>query len=138
MIRLVTALSHYPQIISVEEQAKEYSPKPKNNEFSQNYVFVKHKKQSEKVKLEDILFMKNNKNTIEILTTTGKIFYHQSTLKNFYEKLPLDNFIKINNTVVVNYHKIDKVKNSEVTIQGHTFTVTRVYAQALRKALRIS
>jgi len=137
MIRLVTALMQLPQPIPAEEPASEYTSKKKSNEFSHNFLFVKYKKLSEKVKLEEILFMRNNKNIIEIMTTSGKLFYHHSTLKKFYEKLPVDRFVKINNAVIVNYHKIDKIKNLEITIQGEVFNVTRVYAQALKKLLRL-
>jgi DNA-binding LytR/AlgR family response regulator len=137
IIRLVTKLSQMTFSYSAEENVNEYLSKTKDYTHSLDFLFVKYKKLSEKIHYSDILFMRNNKNMIEIITTSEKIFYHQSSLKKFYKKLPLGIFTKINNAVIVNYHKIDTMKNAEVTIQKYVFKVTRVYAQRLKELLRI-
>lgn len=110
---------------------KKKKPAPTN-------VFLKYKKTQSKLAIEDIAIIMNTPIALKVETIRGKIAYHNSTLKKFGQQLPEDLFIRINKSVIVNVMHIEKMELNTIYIRKKAFTVSRLFAPALRDFVRQS
>lgn len=109
---------------------KEMPIKPK-----EEFIFIKQKKSSVKLLFDNILFISNEKNYINIETVSGKTISYRSTLKQFNTKLSNEQFVRINRSIIVNFSKIDSVEKRTVKLQEYTFVITRKYLEGLKNLM---
>lgn len=121
-----------------DPQANEAMPQyyAKSQPKLKNHTFVRYKKMNTKVVFDDILFIKNTGNSLRIENYNNKVFYHNSTLKQFLSILPQENFIRINKSIVVNYNRIDHYEKNTIYIKNYSFKVSRIYAARLKDMLK--
>lgn len=100
-------------------------------------MFVKNGKVSYKIVFDEVLYIKNVGNSLQIRMENGKTYFYRSTLKKFYNLLPANRFARVNKSVVVNYTKISSFQNQRVSIEGEQFGVSRIYIVRLRELLRL-
>ena len=112
------------------EPIKYLSPKKRTES-----IFVKYERCSIRVRFEDVLYIKNTGTTLELYLVNNRILYHKSTLKKFILQLPDDFFIRINNSTVVNFKKIEVFEKNSVSIQNKNFPVTRIYLEPLKNKI---
>ena len=126
------ALSNNPSVAedSIKYQANEPSA---NNE----QMFIKNGKVSYKIVFDEVLFIKNVGNSLQISMENGKSLFYRSTLRKFFLLLPANRFARVNKSVVVNYTKISRFQNQEVWIHNEHFSVSRIYIVRLRELLRL-
>lgn len=130
MNKIFKIVNHYQP--ETNEQVKE--PKvpyvsEKQYKGFRNFVFLKHKRTSTKVNLDDITFIQIIGNTLRVQCVDGSVCYHNSTLKEFLEKLPQDMFSRINQGVIANHKYIDRMDNQNVFIQGKQFKLSRRFSK---------
>src|SRR5574344_731469 len=101
-----------------------------------NYTFIKYKKTNMKLIFDDIMYIKNTGNCLRIESCSGKIYYHNSTLKRFLATLPNDKFVRINKSIIVNYHRIEKFEKNVVYLKNQPFNVSRIYTMNLKDMFR--
>ena len=101
-----------------------------------NHTFVRYKKMNVKVVFDEIIFIKNTGNCLRIESVNNKVFYHNSTLKQFIAILPPENFIRINKSVVINYNRIERYEKDTIYIKNHSFKVSRIFAARLKDILK--
>jgi len=120
---------------SVAEEAIKYQ----TNEPSVNdeQMFIKNGKVSYKIVFDEVLFIKNVGNSLQITMENGKNLFYRSTLRKFFLLLPANRFARVNKSVVVNYTKISRFQNQEIWIHNEHFTVSRIYIVRLRELLRL-
>lgn len=123
-----------PDDMQANEAAPSYTAK--SQQKTRNHTFVRYKKMNVKVVFDDILFIRNTGNCLRIESTNNRIFYHNSTLKQFTTILPQENFIRINKSVVVNYNRINRYEKDTIYIKNHAFKVSRIYAARLKDMLK--
>lgn len=92
------------------------------NENSKESLFIKSGKQLEKVRINDVLYVKSMQNYIQIFTTNRSIIAHMS-LKVIKEMLP-DFFIQTHKSYLVSKFKIDKIIGNQITIQSHQIPIS--------------
>ena len=122
-----------------DPQVNEASPvyyASKSHPKMKGHTFVRYKKMNIKVVFDDILFIRNTGNCLRIESTSNKVCYHDSTLKQFLDILPSENFIRINKSIVVNYNLIDKYENNTIYIKNQAFKVSRIFAARLKDMLK--
>lgn len=117
-----------------EKDTKYEMNEPVRNE---EQMFLKNGKISYKIVFDEVLYIKNAGNTLQIKMIDGKSFYYRSTLKKFFNMLPPQKFARVNKSVVVNFTKINSFQNQQVYIQGEQFCVSRIYIVRLRELLRL-
>ena len=100
-------------------------------------MFIKNGKISYKIVFDEVLYIKNVGNSLQIKMVDGKSFYYRSTLKKFFNILPANKFARVNKSVVVNFTKINSFQNQQVFIQDEYFCVSRIYIVRLRELLRL-
>lgn len=117
----------------------EDTPKYQLPEVDRNHeqMFIKNGKVSYKIVFDNVLYIKNVGNSLQINMEDGKNFFYRSTLRKFYNLLPENRFARINKSMVVNYTKISRFQNQKVWIQNEQFSVSRIYIVRLRELLRL-
>jgi len=80
-------------------------------------------------KIHDILYLEANMNYTYIILTNSKKFIVSQTLKTFEDMLPLDTFIRIHNSYIINKHFAEKYIRGEggqvVLSNGVTLDVSK-------------
>lgn len=104
---------------------------------SKDGMFVRHSKTNIRVKFNEILYAKNEDNLLKIYLITGKVVYHNSTLRKFIKELPSNQFVRVNNSTIINFTKVDEFSRNSVSIFNHKFPVTKSYIDQLRKVLKL-
>jgi DNA-binding LytR/AlgR family response regulator len=100
-------------------------------------MFVRYNKTSVKIKFSDIIHIKNTNNILKIYLVNNKVVYHNSTLRKFVKSLPADQFIRINNSTIINHTKVEEFSRNSIFIGPHAFPVTKSYMEGLKKVLRL-
>lgn len=78
-------------------------------------IFVRHKEKMVKIMVADILYMEADRNYSRIFTN-NKEYLLAITLKSIEEKLPLDLFVRIHRSYIINLAHIDEVADGHVVI----------------------
>lgn len=92
-----------------------------------NYVIIKNGFDEVKVNFDDILFLKSDKNYIDI-QLTNKIITIRNTLDNFYKELDTDVFCRIHRSYVVNKSKVTQKKSSSILIKNYELPISRNFS----------
>ncbi|MBC5834697.1 LytTR family transcriptional regulator [Flavobacterium sp. F372] len=79
-----------------------------------DFVFIKLRSKYQKIMLNTILFIKSEKNYLNI-KTTEKEYRFRSTIKDFIFKLP-ENFIQTHKSFIINSSKIENFNSDTITL----------------------
>lgn len=92
-----------------------------------NYVIVKNGFDEVKVNFDDILFLKSDKNYIDI-QLTNKIITIRNTLDNFYKELDTGLFCRVHRSYVVNKSKVTQKKSSSIKVNDFELPISRNFS----------
>ena len=99
------------------------------------YLFVKiDKKKMKKIFLDEILTVESLKDYLKINTLTGKYIIH-STLSDFTNLLPANDFLRIHRSYTVALDKIDAVEGNSVEIEGLRYVIGRSYIEEVKQKI---
>ncbi len=88
-----------------------------------NILFLKSERQLKKIDVKDILFVEAMQNYIKVVTSKETIITNTS-LKNFKDQLPEDNFIQTHKSYIVSKYKVDKIVGNEIIIENHKIPIS--------------
>ena len=97
-----------------------------------SYLFIKSEKRIEKLELTKILYAESVGNYVRICTE-DKTFLAYLTMKSLEAQLPLDTFIKVHQSYLVNYAKIDAIDGNELKVGSKTLPMSRNHRETLMK-----
>ncbi|MDB4920070.1 LytTR family DNA-binding domain-containing protein [Mucilaginibacter sp.] len=89
-----------------------------------SYIFIKSDKRIEKIELNDILYAECIGNYVSIHTAGKKVLAYL-TMKSLESQLPLNEFIKIHQSYLVNASKIDAIEGNEIKIGSRSLPMSR-------------
>ncbi len=92
-----------------------------------NYVIVKNGFDEVKVNFEDILFLKSDKNYVDI-QLTNKTITIRNTLDNFCKELDSDLFCRVHRSYVVNKSKVSEKKSSSIKVNDFELPISRNFS----------
>lgn len=92
-----------------------------------NYVIVKNGFDEVKVNFEDILFLKSEKNYVDI-QLTNKTITIRNTLDNFYKELDSNLFYRVHRSYVVNKSKVTQKKSSSIKVNDFELPISRNFS----------
>ena len=92
-----------------------------------NYVIVKNGFDELKINFEDILFLKSDKNYVDI-QLVNKTITVRNTLDNFYKELDSDIFCRVHRSYVVNKSKVTEKKSSSIKINEFELPISRNFS----------
>ncbi|RVU01823.1 response regulator transcription factor [Mucilaginibacter limnophilus] len=95
-------------------------------DFMNDFIFVKTEHKIQKVYLHDILFIEGLKDYISIFTTTERIITLQN-MKKMEDALPEKYFIRVHRSYIVSLDKIDSIERSRIFIGDKIIPVGDTY-----------
>lgn len=122
----------------IESLPKTSSSNEPNNEFQnekENFIFLKQDQSVFKVSYSNILYFEALGNYLQVYTTSQKIIVRE-TMAEMEAKLPMDIFIRIHKSTIVNFTRIEKFINNQVFIAGKEFPVGTLYKNELVKRFK--
>lgn len=137
--KIIKIANAYQPRTPISPLAMEVKPEYHSNEHEDNdqYMFIKIGKISHKLVFDNILYIKNVGNSLQISMESGQTYFYRSTLKKFYERLPDNRFVRVNKSIVANFTKINRLHNQIIWLQNEKFSVSRIYIVRLRELLRL-
>ncbi|GAA4334284.1 LytTR family DNA-binding domain-containing protein [Mucilaginibacter gynuensis] len=115
----------------LQPSAKPAAPEPvqpqqQQQDFLNDFIFVKTEHKIQKVYLKDILFIEGLKDYISIFTTAERIITLQN-MKKMEDALPEKYFIRVHRSYIVSLNKIDSIERSRIFIGDKIIPVGDTY-----------
>ncbi|MBN2347840.1 MAG: response regulator [Bacteroidales bacterium] len=119
-------------------KSKSLSPdKETDNYIFNEYIFVKHKFQFEKIRIHDIIWIKSEGNYLEMHCTNQRKFLIRSTFIELFQNIKLKSLLQVHKSYAVNFEYIDSVRPNEILIDKTTIPIGKMYKENIRKNLNI-
>jgi len=83
------------------------------------------------IKISDIVFIESNDNYVLIQLISGKPLVARSTLSEMLQKLPDNDFTRINRSIIINHSFINKIETDQVVVADNKFAITSKSKQEL-------
>lgn len=100
------------------------------------YLFVKNNNALVRLALTEVLFISALGDYVNIVTQSKKFTTH-TTLKSVEERLPVDKFVRVHRSHIVNIRQIERIEDSTLVIGGITLPVSETYRPELIKRLNV-
>lgn len=101
-------------------------------ENNPSFLFIRSDKRIEKIELKQIVYVESAGNYIFIVTPTKKIMAYL-TLKGIESQLPPQEFIKIHQSFLVSFSRIESIEGNQVIVNGKPIPISRSYRDSLMK-----
>ncbi len=109
-----------------EEPIVTFNPETVNGK--QAFVFVKSEYKIIKIRLDDILFCEGMKDYTQIyLAGKPQPVLTLQNLKNFSQRLPEDQFLRVHRSFIVSLHHLDTIFRNEISIGKKTVPIGNSY-----------
>ncbi len=115
----------------------DYSKKSLALNNQKDTIYLRYKTTRIKVVIEEIVYIHNIKELIVVVLDSGRKIFHQGSLKKLLEAIQGSKMVRINNTVAINYQKVDRLQQQQVFIGDNNFKVSRLYMSKLKETLKI-
>jgi len=102
------------------------TPQQPQQDFSNDFIFVKSEYKIQKVYLNQILYIEGLKDYISIFTDTERIITLQN-MKKMEETLPENHFVRVHKSYIVALSKIDSIERSRISIGDKVIPIGDTY-----------
>lgn len=99
-------------------------------------IFLNIDKTLHKIDIYDILYVESDKNYVTVVTKNSRYSYLDS-LKNWIEKLPINHFIQVHKSFIINFEAINKVVGNVVYIKDAKIPIGRAYRPTFMKKMKL-
>jgi len=99
-------------------------------------IFVKSKNLFQKVRFEEIMFIKSEHVYVELFTESGKSYLIRNSMNAFCEKLPKD-FYRVHRSFAINMQHLDAIHANYVVVGGGEVPIGKTYREELLKRIRL-
>ncbi|WP_299248444.1 LytTR family DNA-binding domain-containing protein [uncultured Aquimarina sp.] len=101
------------------------------------FIFVKSEYENIKIELELIKYIEGLKDYLKIHITSGKPILTLMSFKDIETKLPLDVFLRVHRSFIININYIDSVQRNRIIIDTVRVPIGESYKKAFLKRLGI-
>ncbi len=109
----------YPRFIKAVNRARERFDKKDSLSKKSTEIFIKNNSSLVRVKYDDILWIEALENYVVVNTFKDKFTIH-FTMKSISDKMPMDKFVRIHRSFIVNMSKIKVIEDNSVIINSET------------------
>ncbi|MET0393331.1 MAG: LytTR family DNA-binding domain-containing protein [Chitinophagaceae bacterium] len=122
----------FSRFLKAVHKAKEYTDRMQSPAApaEPGWLFVRSEKRIEKIGLDQILYIESTGNYVNIFTESKKIMAYL-TLKGLEGQLPPHAFVKIHQSYLVSFSRIDAIEGNQVRIGSKTLPISRSYRDAV-------
>ena len=114
--RFLKAVNKAYELYTLRNNKRE--PRAEHNESKKTdgFIMVKSDYQTQKIALNDIIYIEGLKDYVKINLMTGKPVVTLNSLKNMADKLPSDVFIRVHKSYIVSINKINSIVRNRIII----------------------
>jgi DNA-binding LytR/AlgR family response regulator len=109
---------------------------PSANIILRDSIFVKEGKMFTKVPLEDILYVEQDRNYVEI-HTSQRVHPVRSSLKDFIKNLPPKKFIQVHRSFIVNVACITAINSDIIKVKEKEIPISKTFREELLSMVRL-
>jgi DNA-binding LytR/AlgR family response regulator len=109
----------YARFIKAVNKARERFEKKENLAKKSTEIFIKNNSSLVRVKYDDILWIEALENYVVVNTFKDKYTIH-FTMKSISDKMPMDKFVRVHRSFIVNLSKIKLIEDNSVIIKTET------------------
>ncbi len=108
-----------------------------NENFSDDYLFVKTNAQVKRINYSDILYIEGLKDYVKLFLTTSKfpLVFH-STMKAVEEKLPNERFMRIHRSFIVNLENVTTIERHRIIYGEERIPISKQYKESFDEFVR--
>jgi len=121
----------YPDFRKAVEKAKKWiyaSNSILNAKSDQQFLFIKSEYKITRIELNAIKYIEGMSEYVRIHRDNGKPIMSLLSLKSLEDKLPVDKFMRVHKSYIVNLQKISEIdSNIIVCTDGNTIPISRMY-----------
>ncbi len=121
---------------AIQKVHKEISNQSGLQPIQNKFIFLKNGYKSEKIDIQDIIFIAGNKEYATYYTKSGRTYLKNERLKNLEKDYQPYGFIRIHKSYLINTRYIKKIFNNNVEIQGETIPIGRAYREQIRQLMQ--
>lgn len=121
---------------AIQKVHKEISIQAGLKPIENKFIFLKNGYKSEKIDIQDIIFIAGNKEYATYYTKSGRTYLKNERLKNLEKDYQPYGFIRIHKSYLINTRYIKKIFNNNVEIQGETIPIGRAYREQIRQLMQ--
>jgi DNA-binding LytR/AlgR family response regulator len=132
----------FDRFLKACHKAKDYYQLQKNSredkpaEQQYDYFFVKCDGKIEKVLYEELIYIEAMLNYIILHTTTRKMMVYL-TIKGIMEKLPVDVFLKIHKSYIINVNKVKSIEGNEIDLGNAKVVISQnLYEETIKRIVK--
>jgi DNA-binding LytR/AlgR family response regulator len=127
----------FKQFSKAVTKAKEiFQFRAQQNTNTLPYIFIRSDYRLVKVLLEDIVYIEGLSDYTRIITLRGKPVISSITLKEFMEKLPPAEFIRVHRSFIISISKILSYNRSQLFLSSATIPVGNTYMEHVKKIIK--
>ena len=104
------------------------------DEKGKPYLYIKSNLKKRKVYTKDIKWVEALGDYVKVVTSNSNIIV-LSSLRNFEKKLPVNKFLRIHKSYIINLDRVDNLSNKTVEIESNLIPVSRNKKAELEKIL---
>jgi len=97
-----------------------------NNNLVEPYIFIKDGKKTIKLFFDDIHLLKGCGNYVEFITKSKK-YLSRITIMELLNKLPPHLFVRVHNSYIINFEKVDKIEHNQIIIMDNKIPIGENY-----------
>ena len=133
--RFLKAIDKVAEVFRTRNNHSKTGPAEENETNEQDSIFIKSEGKMQRIIFNDILYIEAMKDYVKIWTPSGKIIC-LSNIKNFIEKLPASQFLRIHKSYAIALDKIEAIKQKYVEIAGQDIPIGSTYKNLLFSKLK--
>jgi len=127
--RLERAVLRAREYLDIQNKAKLYDV-----QFAGDYLTIKESYNLIQLKVSDIIYLEALKDYTKVITR-AKTYLTLCSLKNFFEKLPGDRFLRIHRSFAVAINQIRKMEQNELLLDNLRLPVGKTFRSEINRAL---
>ncbi len=122
---------------AVDDQITKGDELVEEESFHHDFFFIRNKGALHKIKFEDIYYVQSDRN-YSILFVKNRKYAAKISLNNLIKKLPIDKFVRIHQSYIIQFELIDRINVNEdtISINGTSLPLGKTYKSALMKQIK--
>lgn len=118
------------EFLQIKDKARLYDVN-----FADDFLTIKESYDFIQIKISDIIYLEALKDYTKVITLQ-KTYLTLSNLKNFFEKLPGNRFLRIHRSFAVSINQIKKMEQNELLVSRVRLPVGRTFRNEVNQYLR--
>lgn len=123
----------YVRFIEALDKLQETTKEIENISQQSNHIYIKTDGKLVRLNNDDILYIESMGDYVRFVTHDKK-FLSYNSIKNLEEKVNKEQFVKVHRSFIVNFLKIDDIRENELFINGNKIPISKnMRADVLKK-----